>query len=386
MLRITGADVASNLHGTGKHGFRERVPGVSGPTIVTSAFCNDVQEELANATEGYGFLLGSSNHQLSNALRLSAVESAILNQTARAPISFGTGFSACAFGAGLLVAIGSESGVGPIIQTSPDGVTWTSRTPASGAGTSTIGLTFESSVGSGLFVAVGSPGLIHTSANGTSWTARTPAGGYTGVFRGVAFGAGLFVAVGSAGEIQTSPDGTTWTKRTQAASYAGAFTNVTFGNGLFVAVGSGGEIQTSPNGTTWTHQSTGSGYNNTLWGAAYGAGVYVAVGAAGEIQSSVNGTAWTRRSVQGAFTGTYLTVSGRDLADAYGGNLLLVAGTDGQLLASVDGLDWRRLTRTLRFTGMITGIRYHPPSSTYVLVGEHTNTLSGPVVRQTQVT
>lgn len=64
MLRITGADVAADLHGSGKDGFADPDPGVTAATVVTGDWLNGVQEEIANAIEGSGFTLSASDDQL----------------------------------------------------------------------------------------------------------------------------------------------------------------------------------------------------------------------------------------------------------------------------------------------------------------------------------
>jgi hypothetical protein len=52
-----------------------------------------------------------------------------------------------------------------------------------------------------------------TSPDGVTWTSRTIPG--SGTWRSVTYGEGLFVAVGSGTHpIKTSPDGISWTSRT----------------------------------------------------------------------------------------------------------------------------------------------------------------------------
>jgi hypothetical protein len=87
-----------------------------------------------------------------------------------------------------------------------------------------------------------------TSPDGITWTSRTSAADNS--WRSVTYGNGLFVAVSSSGSgnrVMTSPDGITWTSRTSAAEHG--WYGVTYGNGLFVAVsvsGGGNRVMTSP--------------------------------------------------------------------------------------------------------------------------------------------
>ena len=72
-----------------------------------------------------------------------------------------------------------------------------------------------------------------TSPDGITWTARTPAEGNNSEVR--AYGNSVWVAVSGNGthRVMTSPDGITWTVQTVEADNWAA---VTYGNGLFVAV------------------------------------------------------------------------------------------------------------------------------------------------------
>jgi len=154
-------------------------------------------------------------------------------------------------------------------ETSPDGVTWTLHTTATGQ--NTFGITYAPSLG--LLCAVGqnggvTAGLICTSADqGATWVARTPSTTYwlNSVAWSPTVSGGLFVAVGlktgTVSTIMTSPDGITWTERN--SSYTGLYNVIWISDlNLFVAVGnsavSAGVIVTSPDGITWTARVTGA--------------------------------------------------------------------------------------------------------------------------------
>jgi hypothetical protein len=87
-----------------------------------------------------------------------------------------------------------------------------------------------------------------TSPDGITWTSRTSANDDN--WNSVAYGNGLFVAVAALGtqdRVMTSPNGIDWTSQTPAAN--NEWRSVTYGNGLFVAVsstGAGNRVMTSP--------------------------------------------------------------------------------------------------------------------------------------------
>jgi hypothetical protein len=159
----------------------------------------------------------------------------------------------------------SSSGTNNRVMTSPDGITWTSRTSAAD--------NFWRSVtyGNGLFVAVSSTGIdcVMTSPDGITWTSRTSAADNS--WLSVTYGNGLFVAVAYDGtdRVMTSPDGITWTSRTSAAD--NTWPSVTYGNGLFVAVagsGTGNRVMTSLIGTTIFDGTSAQEITGTLTAAS----------------------------------------------------------------------------------------------------------------------
>jgi len=177
-------------------------------------------------------------------------------------------------------------------------------TPASGVTTFTYRQTIGGSTnqiaynGSNLYVAVGNGGRIYSSPDAITWTSRTS--GVSTALYSVAFGNSIWVAVGASGVILSSTDGTTWTSRTSGVSTNTLYT-VIYANSLFVAVGAGanggtGGITTSSNGTTWTKQTTPTSSATSLYDISYGGGYYVAVGncpATNNGYYSTNGTSWT---------------------------------------------------------------------------------------------
>lgn len=132
--------------------------------------------------------------------------------------------------------------------------------------------------GSGLFVVTGSGGT-YTSPDGITWTSRTGPGTTP---NDIIFGNGMFVAVGQNGNLYTSPDGITWTSRTSGLGSV-SLGSVCYGNGLFVVFGLSTSFSTSPDGITWTTRTGGFGTTYLSYSAAYGNGFFVAVGNTGTV-------------------------------------------------------------------------------------------------------
>jgi hypothetical protein len=207
----------------------------------------------------------------------------------RNPLPTGNSLRGVAYGAGTLVAVGSQG----TVVSSPDGMQWTQS--ISGVTTPLTGVAY----GNGLFVAVGgfdtsseSTNTVLTSTNGSAWTRRN--GGSTNILWSITYGRGLFVAVGmgdlpGTSVILTSPDGIAWSTRDQGAF--GELHSVVYANGLFVAVGVGGSIATSLDGIQWKPQNNGDPV--TLNGVAFGKGTFVAVGNGAKVLTSPNAALWT---------------------------------------------------------------------------------------------
>ena len=124
---------------------------------------------------------------------------------------------------GLFVAVGDE---GKIIS-SPDGINWTLRSSIPANNFRGIGS------GNGLFIAFGQ-NILLTSPDSITWTSRT----FPSIFlTSITFGNGYFVGVGvnlGGGDVSIySTDGITWTSK---ASLANEWESVTFANNRFVAV------------------------------------------------------------------------------------------------------------------------------------------------------
>ncbi len=259
------------------------------------------------------------------------------------------------YGNGLFVAVGTG---GPDrVMTSPDGLTWTPRSPAEPNSWDSV------AYGNGLFVAVSYDGTdrVMTSPDGTTWSPVSAAGNDDG-WLSVTYGNGLFVAVGYAGtdRVMTSPDGTNWTPRS-AAGNNDSWSQVIYGNGLFVAVGSGPDyVMTSPDGTNWTPRSA-AGDNDAWVGLTYGNGLFVAVGNTGDrVMTSPDGITWTARSAAGNDDTWYSVTYGNGL-------FVAVASLIDRVMTSPDGITWTARSAAGNDDTWI-GVTYG--TSTFVAVGQ----------------
>jgi len=189
--------------------------------------------------------------------------------------------------------------------------TWTSRiNPGSGGNINSIAYN-----GSNMYVAGASAGYLYSSPDGITWTSRTSGFGSNPINK-VIYANSLFVAVGNQGTITTSSDGITWTARTANMS-TNAINDIEYGGGLFVAVGAGGGssntggLTYSSDGITWTRKSqtfTNVGdtynsvtYNGTNWiiGTPNGTSLNA-------ITASTPSGTWTEITVGGGSAPTYV--------------------------------------------------------------------------------
>ena len=186
-----------------------------------------------------------------------------------------------AYGNATWVIVNTDGATYRVATSINDGSSWVNRT-ASEANA------WQSVCYGDKFVAVSNGGTNRamTSPDGITWTARTPS---AQSWTSICYGDGLYVIVAGDGSVETSPDGITWTARTPSAS--SAWTSVCYGDGLFVAVSSSATdtIMTSPDGITWTSRVPAE--TNTWKRVAYCVGFYIAV--------SSNGTNRTMYSTDG---------------------------------------------------------------------------------------
>jgi uncharacterized protein YmfQ (DUF2313 family) len=196
----------------------------------------------------------------------------------------------------LWVAVGAPIGGASLIVTSIGAVSWTLRSNPS---TGTLQAVWY---GNGLWVAVGEFGTVMTSPDGITWTTRTqPLGSIT--YNCVAYGNGLWVAINAGNKIITSPDGITWTARSEGSTTG--VQGVLYANSLWIAVGNNADgtpyIITSTDGITWTRTTSvpAKAIGNGLAELAYSSlmGKWVTVGPTDGVDANIfqsdDGLTWT---------------------------------------------------------------------------------------------
>ena len=301
LVTVEGVEVDGNL------GLKEFDSGIE--TITTTALTFDMTSRTYPfGTDVFALTYGNGVFVAAGTSGNMATSPDGITWTSRTSGIGNTTAQALTYGGGVFVVAGYDGD----LASSPDGTTWTSR--SSGLTARIKCLTY----GDGLFLAGDYDGLIISSPDGTTWTDRTSP--FTENVMALAYGAGLFVAFGPSGAVFTSPDGENWTGRTTAATdwqYA-----LTYGDGLFVSVGGDGELTTSPDGITWTSRTSGFGSTN-IRGVAYGQGLYIAVGWSGTLTTSPDGITWTSKTSE--FGSTNIQVA------TYGDGLFVIAGDDGEI-------------------------------------------------------
>jgi len=176
---------------------------------------------------------------------------------------------------------------------------------------------------------------VLTSPDAITWTTRTTTFGTT-IVRSVAYGNGLWVAAGDTGQLRTSTDAITWT--TQTSNFGtSVIWDVEFGNGIFVAVGAGGAIRTSTDAVTWVTRTSNA--VTPIYSVIYGNGVWVAAIDANSIsdpriRTSTDAITWTTRSL--TFTAIGVVLRLRATRNGY----LAVAPSGGSALSSDNGVTW----------------------------------------------
>jgi hypothetical protein len=185
-----------------------------------------------------------------------------------------------AFGNNVFVAV-ANSGTDNRVMTSTNGINWDTKPSASNGDWRSV------TYGNNTWVAVGrnNPVVMSSSDNGETWTSRAS---FAFTLMGVTYGNNKFVAVSDASRAITSSDGITWTESETVPS--GAYQSVTYGNNLFVAVSDSqtARVATSSDGNTWTSRNFGADHN---WkGVTWANGVYVAVADHGANRVMTSGT------------------------------------------------------------------------------------------------
>ena len=316
--------------------------GNTGNDPIETIIGSSVDFTIAGETGDFNEFLVGGNRTWKVILNQIGANNDITNYTS---VNVTQSFRSLTYGNGLFV------GAFSLIHYSTNGITW-NTVPA--------GLTIEYvTFGNGMFVGVGyaivsgvPTAFAASSPNGINWTSRTPAA--NNWWQDVAYGNGLFVAVartGTGNRIMTSPDGITWTSRNSGIDPD--FSSVAYGNGIWVAISegsTGGTTFTSYDGIDWSEQAT-SFINRSVyfanglfvtggqwsedginWNTAtnpfnpfqitYGNGFFVGVTSSGtnRIYYSTDGKSWT---------GTPAASNATFEAIAFGENTFVVGATSG---------------------------------------------------------
>lgn len=251
-IRSLGTSIDTTVFNNASAGIAKTIVDAKGDLIAATA-----ADTVARVPVGTNGQVLTADSTAAAGVKWATASSGVISWTSRKANTTGNqGITTIEYnGSNLYVAAG-ENGT---LFTSPDALTWTSRT--SGFGTNRINCV---AFGNGLWVAVGANGTITTSTDGITWTART-SNVSTSSLQYVKYANSLWVAVGNglngAGGITTSSDGTTWTQRTTSGTIGANANCVNYANGYWVlgANHSTNNAAHSTNGTTWTSFATGSG-------------------------------------------------------------------------------------------------------------------------------
>ena len=261
------------------------------------------------------------------------VDSVSANITPAAPVATGypadQQWEAVTYGDGKFVAIAS-SGSGNRVMTSVNGTYWTSRTSASNSNWQ--GITYAD----GLFVAVGSNAVM-TSPDGITWTSRTAP---NGEWQAITNCGGLFVATATWGSnyVMTSTNGIDWTVRTPAFTWSHDAVACSASVPRFVSVSQFGRGWSSADGiSNWSIQNPGAIVD--IRTVAFGAGRFSWLEYSTNTGNrygaySTNGVNWTNTASAPANQWRYIT---------YGGNRFIAiaeGGVNSRSAYSADGANW----------------------------------------------
>lgn len=113
----------------------------------------------------------------------------------------------------------------------------------------------------------GSGSIINTSTDGIVWSSVETTSFGTNAVTQIAYGNNTFVAMGASNTIATSPgtSGTTWTQRTSPATGTNPWGYLTFQNGLFIAANGNTAVFTSTDGITWSAGASITVSSMTTW-------------------------------------------------------------------------------------------------------------------------
>lgn len=249
------------------------------------------------------------------------------------------------------------------------------------AGTSAADVIRGIAYGAGIYVRVGNTGLIETSPELVTWTTRTS--GTTNQLNDVTFAYGKFWVVGSAGTMLSSPDGITWTPVALPGTVASDdLTSIaTDGSGvIIVANPSGGyrQLQSLDSGATWTTGGMGSSSGLGAFSAYYD-GTYFILGR--NVSGGVSSVTYSDNVATGSWQEATLSCGGGIIFSITdNGTTRLISGDAGCIATSPKSLppataNWTR--RTSPSTGLVRayamGSAYYAVSGTSITLVSSNN-------------
>ncbi len=315
-------------------------------SLTSGATVQSIGRSTAHNQETFTLSLTVPNGTTSATLRLSGIDNGFwagvygpivdnvsANITPAAPVATGypadQQWEAVTYGDGKFVAVAS-SGSGNRVMTSVNGTYWVSRTSASNSNWQ--GITYAD----GLFVAVGSNAVM-TSPDGITWTSRTAP---NGEWQAITNCGGLFVATATWGSnyVMTSTNGIDWTVRTPAFTWSHDAVACSATVPRFVSVSQFGRGWSSADGiSNWSIQNPGAIVD--IRTVAFGAGRFSWLEYSTNTGNrygaySTNGVNWTNTASAPANQWKYIT---------YGGNKFIAVaegGVNSRSAYSADGASW----------------------------------------------
>lgn len=254
---------------------------------------------------------------------ITATESTLTDVILASTVAYATGMSkindSVAIDPNYLVV----GGAGKIANTADANGTWTPVTTPINVNITSV------TRGPKLYVLVGQNGLIETSPDGLTWTQRTS--GITANLNTVKWISAVskYIAVGDSGYVLSSVDGISWNATQTVIT---SVKSVAYFDGKYVIVGSNGNIYTSTDLLSWT-QKVVTGLTGLLYSVDASDTLLTIVGYNGTIVTSADAVNFTTRLSPA--TGSLLSV--KYYSDA---NIWLVTGTNGVILKSLNGVEY----------------------------------------------